>query len=75
MMDYLLSERFAEFFMEGIRMVDLYRFNLVGEIFGAMNDPERPAAGRPTKFSMDSEEALLNPEIVDDLAVRCLPRA
>lgn len=75
MMDYLLSERFAETFMEGVRMVDLYRFNLVGEIFGAMNDPERPAAGRPTKFSMDSGEALLNPEIVDDLAVRCLPRA
>ncbi len=75
MMDYLLSERFAETFMEGIRMVDLYRFNLVDDVFGAMNDPERPVSGRPTKFSMDSGEALLNPEIQDDLSVRCLPRA
>lgn len=72
-MEYLLSERFAETFMEGMRMVDLYRFDLVDDIFGAMADNERPVAGRPIKFSMDDQEAQLNPEIADDLAQRCLP--
>jgi hypothetical protein len=75
MRDILLSEREAELFMEGMRAVDLYRFGIVKDVFAAMNDPERPAAGRPTKFSMSDTEALYNNNIADDLGQRCLPRA
>ena len=74
MRDYLLSERFAEMYMEGMRAVDLWRFGITKEIFAAMNDPERPASGRPTKFSMTDTEAVNNPNIDDDLQKRCLPR-
>jgi hypothetical protein len=74
MRDYLLSERFAEMYMEGMRAVDLYRFGITKEIFAAMNDAERPATGRPTKFSMTDTEALNNPNIADDLQQRCLPK-
>jgi hypothetical protein len=73
MRDILLSERDAELFMEGMRAVDLYRFGLTKEIFAAMNDAERPASGRPTKWPMSETEALYNSNIVDDLAQRCLP--
>lgn len=73
MMDYYLSERFAEHFMEGWRMIDLHRFGLVDDVFGALNDPERPAQGRPTKFPMTDQEALYNPNIENDITVRCLP--
>ncbi|HZD05562.1 MAG TPA: RagB/SusD family nutrient uptake outer membrane protein, partial [Longimicrobiales bacterium] len=73
MLAYLLSERQAELFMEGMRAVDLNRFGLMEEVFAAMNDPERPAHGRPTKWPMSDNEASLNPQIVDDRAVRCLP--
>ena len=74
MRDYILSERFAEMFMEGMRAVDLYRFGITKEVFAAMNDPERPASGRPTKFPMSDTEALNNPNIDNDLAKRCLPK-
>ena len=74
MRDILLSERAAELYMEGMRAVDLYRFGITKEIFAAMNDPERPASGRPTKFSMSDTEALYNNNIADDLAQRCLPK-
>lgn len=69
---YLLHERFAEMFMEGMRAVDLGRFGLTAEIFGAMNDPERPAS-RPIKFPLDEDEARDNPEIEDVASQRCLP--
>lgn len=74
MRDILLSEREAEMFMEGMRAVDLYRFGLTKEIFAAMNDTERPASGRPTKWPMSATEALYNTKIVDDLAQRCMPK-
>ena len=73
MEDILLSERFAELYMTGMRAVDLHRFGRTQVIFDAMNDPERPGSGRPTKFSMSDTEANLNPNIADDLAQRCLP--
>ena len=73
MRDILLSEREAEMFMEGMRAVDLYRFGLTKEIFAAMNDTERPASNRPTKWPMSETEALYNTNIVDDLAQRCMP--
>ena len=73
MQDYLLSERFAELFMEGMRIVDLHRFGLVDDVFGPLADGERPAAGRPTQFSMTDSEATYNPQIVNDLNQRCLP--
>lgn len=74
MRDIILSERDAELFMEGIRAVDLYRFGVTKEIFSAMNDPERPASGRPTKFPLTDTEAVYNNNIADDLAQRCLPK-
>jgi hypothetical protein len=89
MMDYLLNERFAELFMEGMRAVDLYRFGLTREIFeeieemavaldasGRLNTPqsgERPAIGRPTKWPMTDTEPTYNASIENDLAQRCLP--
>jgi hypothetical protein len=75
MQDYLLSERFAEFFMEGIRMVDLRRFGLVDDIFGPLADGERPGTGRPTQFSMTDTEPTFNNSIADDLSQRCLPKS
>jgi hypothetical protein len=71
--EILLNERFAELYMEGQRASDLYRFGLSKQIFEEMNDPERPASGRPVKFSMSDNEALNNPEIEDLLTARCLP--
>ncbi len=75
MRNYLLSERFAELFMEGQRAVDLHRFGLTREIFDALKDPERPGTGRPTKFSMTDTEALYNSNIDNDLTKRCLPKS
>lgn len=74
MQDYLLSERFAEMYMEGMRAVDLYRFGITKQVFEAMDDPERPGSGRPVKFSMTDTEAVNNPNIDDDLQKRCLPK-
>ncbi|NNF29260.1 MAG: RagB/SusD family nutrient uptake outer membrane protein [Gemmatimonadetes bacterium] len=73
MQTYLLSERFAELFMEGQRMLDLYRFDMVDDVFGPLADSERPATGRPVKFSMTDSEATVNANIQNDLTVRCLP--
>ncbi|MDH5759339.1 MAG: RagB/SusD family nutrient uptake outer membrane protein [Gemmatimonadota bacterium] len=70
----LLTERFAEMFMEGMRAVDLYRFGITEQVFAAMADSERPSSGRPTKFPMSNEEANDNPNIDNDLLQRCLPR-
>lgn len=73
MRDILLSERFAEMFMQGVRAVDLYRFGITREIFAALNDPERSPDGRPTKFPMSTTEAINNPNINDNIVERCLP--
>ena len=74
MMEYLLSERFAELFMEGQRAADLYRFGLTRQIFDALDDPEREGSGRPTKFTMTDSEPLYNDNIDDDLTKRCAPK-
>jgi hypothetical protein len=63
---------FAELFMEGRRFTYLDRLGQVEEIFGAMNDPERPLP-RPTKWTLSSGEARYNPNIEDNPSVRCLP--
>ena len=73
MQEYLLSERFAELFMEGMRVVDLHRFGLVDDIFTPLADTERPGTGRPTQFSMTDSEATHNALIDNDLLQRCLP--
>ena len=70
--DYLVHERFAETFMEGQRATDLWRLDLVREVFAALNDSERPA-DRPTKFPMDEDEARDNPNIEAAASARCLP--
>ena len=50
MEEILLLERFAELFMEGQRLVDLHRKGLMREVFNALDDPERPGEGRPSKW-------------------------
>jgi len=60
--DYLLWERFAQLYLEGHRMHDLARFNLVGEIMGT---------GRAIKFAMDTDELMLNPHTAGNTAGRC----
>jgi hypothetical protein len=71
-LDYLMSERLAEGFMEGIRAADLWRLDKAAEVFAAMGDPQRPAS-RPVKFPLDDLEAINNPNIENDANVRCLP--
>ena len=75
MMDYLLSERFAELFMEGQRAADLYRFGLTRQIFNALDDSEREGSDRPTKFTMTDTEPLYNDNIDNDLTKRCAPKS
>ena len=75
MMEALLNERFAELFLEGWRPTDLHRFGLVRERFDSFNDPERPGAGRPTKFSGSTSEAQYNDMIDDQESLRCFPKA
>lgn len=72
--EYLLHERFAETFMEGIRASDLARLGLTRDVFAAMNDPERPAS-RPIKFAIADDEAINNANIEDDAQQRCLPKS
>ena len=71
----VLWERFAEHFMEGQRLIDLHRNGLVRQVFEELNDPDRVAAGRPTKWPMTSTEPTYNPNINDDISQRCIPRA
>jgi len=52
--DRLLSERFAELFVEGHRMTDLDRFNLVTSVLGA---------GRARKLPLSRNEILNNPSL------------
>lgn len=75
MMDHLLNERFAELYMEGMRMVDLHRFGLVLEVFEGFEDDLRPGVGRATKFPGSKREAQLNTMVDDNIAVRCQPAA
>lgn len=74
-MDYLMTERFAELFMEGHRAVDLHRFGLTRNVFDALSDSERPGVGRPTKFTLSDQEALYNDNIKSELTARCIPRS
>ena len=50
MEEILLRERFAELFLEGYRLVDLHRMDIMEEVFDALEDPARPGAGRPSKW-------------------------
>jgi len=52
----LLNERFAVLFVEGQRMNDLYRFNLVRQILGT---------GRATKLPLTRTEIINNPSMKD----------
>jgi len=52
--DRLLSERMAELFVEGHRMTDLDRFNLVTQRLGP---------GRARKLPLSRDETLNNPNI------------
>ncbi len=73
MQEILLSERFAEHFMEGQRLIDLDRTGVGEFVFEALNDPERPLSGRPSKWPMTQSEALYNPNVRDDITQRCMP--
>lgn len=70
--EYFMHEMFAELFVEGRRFGYLARLGQVANVFGAMNDPQRPLP-RPTKFPISSGEARYNPEIADNPTARCLP--
>ncbi len=76
--EYLIHERFAQMFMEGQRMSDLARFGLFSTLEVTRGEaPNQNLFGpnRPIKFPLTPTEALNNPEIADDRAERCLPRA
>jgi hypothetical protein len=60
--DYLLWERFAQLYLEGHRMHDLARFNLVASVMGT---------GRAPKFPMDGGELQLNPNTNGSTSGRC----
>jgi hypothetical protein len=70
--EYLLHERFAEMFMEGQRMTDLHRFGLVQDMV-ERGDFVGSEPVRPTKFPLLDDEAKYNPNIEDDVALRCMP--
>jgi hypothetical protein len=72
--DVLLNERFAELFMEGQRMQDLYRFDLVPAMMTAGNFVETDSP-RSIKFPLSASEGLNNPNIEDDESARCTPLA
>ena len=61
-LDVLLHERFAQLFLEGQRMHDLYRFGRVRQTLGA---------DRATKFALDNNEIIRNDNIPDAAAGRC----
>ncbi len=73
MAEILLSERFAEHFMEGWRLIDLHRTGAARAVFEELDDPERPITDRPTKWPMSATEATYNPGVDDDITQRCLP--
>ena len=50
MEELILWERFAELHLEGQRLLDLHRKGLMEEVFEALDDPERPGVGRPSKW-------------------------
>jgi hypothetical protein len=60
----LLWERFAQLYLEGHRMHDLNRFNLVAAVLGA---------NRPRKFPLTSNEIQLNTNVNGSLEGRCMP--
>lgn len=82
--DVLLNERFAELFMGGQRLQDLYRFRLTtGFMVGTgpgragfpvgVGDFAGTVSPRPIKFPLGENEAINNPNIEDDASLRCLP--
>lgn len=70
----LLNERFAELFVEGQRMNDLHRFDLVpGMMTAGLFIGTAPQ--RPTKFPLSEAEGLNNLNIENNASARCLPLA
>ena len=60
----LLWERFAQMYLEGHRMFDLYRFNQVRAVLGP---------NRPMTFPLTSTEIQLNTNVNGSLQGRCMP--
>lgn len=71
---YLLHERFAELFLEGHRLADLYRLNLFADLTFVI-EVGVPKAGRLKKFPLSQFEAINNANIEDNAAMRCAPVA
>lgn len=72
--EYLLYERFAEFFWEGQRMSDLHRFGLVDDFIAEGRFGSETTTPRPTKFPLAELEVLNNTSITDKgTSARCLP--
>jgi hypothetical protein len=64
--EHLLWERFAQMFLEGMRMYDLHRFKLATAVLGA---------NRPTQYPLDGSEITLNPHVQGKLDGRCFPKS
>jgi hypothetical protein len=64
--EHLLWERFAQLFLEGMRMYDLHRFNLVRSVLGA---------DRPTQYPLDGSEITLNVNTKGSTEGRCFPKS
>jgi hypothetical protein len=64
--EHLLWERFAQFYLEGMRMYDLHRFGLVRAVLGA---------DRPTQYPLDGSEITLNPYSAGSFTGRCFPKS
>src|SRR5687768_8953191 len=64
--EHLLWERFAQHYLEGMRMYDLHRFNLVRTVLG----PDRP-----TQYPLDNTEINLNPNTNGSTTGRCFPKS
>jgi hypothetical protein len=69
----LLHARFAETFLEGRRLADLHRFDLVQEMVDAGQFGDETFDPRPTLFPLTQDEGINNPNIEDNVNARCLP--
>lgn len=69
----LLHARFAETFLEGRRLADLHRFDLVQPMLDAGQFGDETFDPRPTLFPLTEDEGINNQNIEDNVNARCLP--
>jgi hypothetical protein len=69
--EHLLWERFSQMYLEGHRLYDLHRFNLVRTVLGTSQATD---GLWPTQYPLDGGEINLNPNTKGSLTGRCFPR-